>query len=678
MNAESLPANPNIAPADKGTAGDMMNAALREKMNGKDVLHHECKSVLTPSPAFAEKGLCTGYVLNFADSCCFSCPYCYVESEARRRIHETLNGRKHQDVVVLRTCDGQDGLAMLETNLKELAHHKKTAKEVFFTATHADPAANMEFVRKTAAGIIRICEETNGDVRILSKSNLLAELVKLVPKEYHQRMILGVSTGTLDDDLAKSIEVGAPLVSQRIKSLHWLQDNGFRTFGMICPNLPLEGDQEAYDKASREMCDAIRVDRCEHVWAEPINVRGDNMAATIEALRKAGYNAEADNVERIFADGNEAVWDDYAKATFTAHAKNIPPEKLRFLHYPTQESLPWWKENEKKGAVLLGEIAHPKPQKQAARNLEEALRKSIVPCTELANLNIPKREKVLGDWFLEGDLGFIFAQRGLGKTWLSLAIARAVASGTACGPWKANGARKTLYVDGEMPVEAIQERIQGMGADENLMVLNHETLFHFGNKTLNLADPATREALTKYLLAKAVKVLILDNLSCLFSGVKENEGDAWEPIKLWLLTLRRHRISVILIHHAGRNGEMRGTSKREDDVFWIIRLNETSNDLQDGAQFISEFTKDRNSQRDQAPIEWRFTTGANGKVKITHCHAASVEAFRHLVEAGETSASAIAEKLGVEKGTVSKWATKAVADGWLKKDGRKYALKKAA
>ena len=76
--------------------------------------------------------------------------------------------------------------------------------------------------------------------------------------------------------------------------------------------------------------------------------------------------------------------------------------------------------------------------------------------------------------------------------------------------------------------------------------------------------------------------------------MKENEGDAWEPVKQWLLTLRRNRISVVLVHHAGRNGEMRGTSKREDDVFWIIRLDEASKDQRNGAQFLSRFTKDRN------------------------------------------------------------------------------------
>ena len=657
----------------------------REMMNGKPVLYHECKSVLTQSEAFAHKLLSTGPVLNFGEACCYWCVYCYVESEACKRIHETLNGSKHTDVIVRRICGDKDGLAMLESNLGEWSRDEKGAKHVCFTATHVDPAANMDLVRETAAGITRIFEETNWEVRILSKSNLLPQLVGLIPEKYHQRLILGVSTGTLDDDLAKALEIGAPLVSKRLESLRWLQDNGFRTFGMICPSLP----QKDYGEFSEAICEAIRVDRCEHVWAEPINGRGKNIAATVSALSEAGYHWEADEIGRIFASGARAEWDNYAKATFTAHAKNVPPEKLRFLHYPTQDSLAWWQEHTGQGAVLLGAGALNAEQKQAeqpdkagpivvAGHLAEALRKSIVPCTELSNLGIPKRRKVLGEWFMEGDYGIIYAERGLGKTWMVLGMATAMAGGSACGPWKANGSWKTLYVDGEMPVESIDQRIQGMGASHELMVLNHEALFHLGNETINLAQPSAQEALTDYILEHKVQVLVLDNLSCLFSGVKENEGDAWEPIKRWFLKLRRQRISVILVHHAGKNGEMRGTSKREDDVFWTIRLEETSEELQDGAQFISKFTKDRNSQREQTPLEWRFLTTADGKVQIQAQSVASLAAFRELVEGGETSATSIAAKLGVTKGTVSKWAKQADKDGWMNIERGKYTMKRAA
>src|SRR5260370_35247156 len=52
----------------------------------------------------------------------------------------------------------------------------------------------------------------------------------------------------------------------------------------------------------------------------------------------------------------------------------------------------------------------------------EAIDKSVVSSSELRSLKLQPRKQLLGDWFCEGDLGFIFAFRGVGKTWLALGI----------------------------------------------------------------------------------------------------------------------------------------------------------------------------------------------------------------------------------------------------------------
>jgi len=252
---------------------------------------------------------------------------------------------------------------------------EKEVHEICFTSTSVDPAANMELVGETAKALTRIFEETNWDVRILSKSNMLPKLAETVPKKFRQRMIFGVSTGTLDDNLGRAIERGTPLVSKRIQSLHWLQDHGFRTYGMICPSLP----QPDYDEFSRSTCEAIRVDCCEHVWAEPINTRGKSFPATVNTLKAAGFDTEASALERVCGHGSKVVWDDYAKATFLAHTKNIPPSKLRFLHYPTKSSFGWWQEQIGKGAVLLGKVAqlpHALPAAVPIRDMLPRSRKS--------------------------------------------------------------------------------------------------------------------------------------------------------------------------------------------------------------------------------------------------------------------------------------------------------------
>jgi putative DNA primase/helicase len=227
-----------------------------------------------------------------------------------------------------------------------------------------------------------------------------------------------------------------------------------------------------------------------------------------------------------------------------------------------------------------------------------------------------------------------------------------------------------------MPVESIEQRIRGMGADDDLSVLNHESLFHRVGKVLNLTNPEAQDAITKLCLRDNFKVLILDNISCLFNGMKENGADEWEMVLPWLLTLRRHRIAVVIVAHAGRNGLMRGTSRREDAAFSVIRLDEAQDagTLKDGARFISRFTKDRNSRTEQPPIEWTFTTGADGKVSISTKQADGLAVLVEWVRDGLSSAREIAHEMGITPGTVSKMAKRAIEAGRLKKEGRGYAI----
>jgi len=257
-------------------------------------------------------------------------------------------------------------------------------------------------------------------------------------------------------------------------------------------------------------------------------------------------------------------------------------------------------------------------QSQQEARLKQ-FREGSILSTQLGELGIPERKKLVGDWFCEADLSFVFARRGLGKTWFSLGLACAIASKSVFGPWKVHENLPVLYVDGEMPCEIIDERISGLGASDSLSVLNHEALFHKTGAVLNLTDPVSQEAIRQLCLEGGYRVLVLDNLSCLFSGVKENEADAWEKVLPWLLELRRHRIAVVIVAHSGRDGKsMRGTSRREDAAFSVIRLDDPaeSGELKNGAQFLLRFTKDRNSRIEQSAMEWTFQTTPDATVSI--------------------------------------------------------------
>src|SRR5438046_6573134 len=65
-------------------------------------------------------------------------------------------------------------------------------------------------------------------------------------------------------------------------------------------------------------------------------------------------------------------------------------------------------------------------------------------------------------------LAMLYSKRGVGKTFVSLGIAVAVASGTKFLKWSAPVARRVLYVDGEMPCATLKERINNIVAGTDI------------------------------------------------------------------------------------------------------------------------------------------------------------------------------------------------------------------
>jgi DNA repair photolyase len=308
-------------------------------MNGKPVHEVPVKTIITMKSGFQEKLLCDGPTFSAGDACAYSCGFCFVEAQLARlgRVAEVLDGSgKPFSEIVIRRKD------TLHTVVRQLCSKNNTPlfadpndKRVIYASPFVDVAANMELVAETTEICRIILKLTNWQIRLLSKSHLLPKIA-LALEEYKARMIFGVSTGTLDNKLAASFEQGTALVSKRIQSLHWLQDNGYRTFGMVCPSLP----HTDYLNFSNDMVAALRIQYLEHVWAEVLNVRGASMIRTIADLNARGYADEANRLKAVSTD--KFLWEEYAQATFLAHCQTVPRTKLRFLQYPSSQTLAWW------------------------------------------------------------------------------------------------------------------------------------------------------------------------------------------------------------------------------------------------------------------------------------------------------------------------------------------------
>lgn len=325
--------------------------ASRLTMNGKPVIEVDATTVINFASGFSHKLLCDGLTFSLGSACAYTCAYCYVPDIMRRNPHNLDEGLDHSSIVVRR----RNSIEVMERQLTYKSGSPKfddpNDQRVIFASPLVDVAANMELVRETIEACRLILTLTHWRIRLLSKSNLLPEVAEALAN-HKSRVIYGISTGTLSNGLARAFEPDAPLVSKRIESLHRLQDDGFRTFGMICPSLP-QSDATAYARFAQECATAIRADRCEHVWAEAMNVRGDSLLNTTKALRDAGYSAEATRLNQVSQDGPE--WEEYARSTFEAHAGvyDSQPGKLRYMQYVTKATRPYWESRKAAGAVVL-------------------------------------------------------------------------------------------------------------------------------------------------------------------------------------------------------------------------------------------------------------------------------------------------------------------------------------
>ena len=331
---------------------------------GKPRFVIDSKSVINDKSGFAKKLLCDGLTFTAGQACAYSCTFCYVESALNRLKHlkqiKTERGLKFEKMVV----EIKDAAAKARKFLTAYGKPKYSDpndQRVIYGSPLVDIAATMDQVRETAEICNAILELTHWHIRLLSKSSFLRQVAEQIPVNYKGRVIYGLSTGTLDSDLAKSFEKGTALVSKRLETLNWLQANGYRTYGMVCPILP----QKDYAAFAKQMAAAIGVEKCEHVWAEPINLRGDSLTATAQALRVGGYNDEAALLEKVMGDKQE--WEQYARSTYEALAAVVPADKLRFLQYVNATNKTWWADRVNKGAVLLEKVRKPKNTKKTKK-----------------------------------------------------------------------------------------------------------------------------------------------------------------------------------------------------------------------------------------------------------------------------------------------------------------------
>ena len=112
--------------------------------------------------------------------------------------------------------------------------------------------------------------------------------------------------------------------------------------------------------------------------------------------------------------------------------------------------------------ILPARQALASPAPDTAASSRQPLQ--AVGISDFLSLDIPPREMLLAPILPERSLAMLYAPRGLGKSWLALSIGLTVASGQPLLRWTAPRKRNVLYIDGEMPLVSLQERLKAISA----------------------------------------------------------------------------------------------------------------------------------------------------------------------------------------------------------------------
>ncbi len=300
----------------------------------KKQFQYSGKTGIAPSNGFKKKRL-ADLVVNIGNACEFSCSYCYVPDMPFHQpsIKELLRqGHRREQFSNYRHT-----FNVIKTVKKDLEKISPDDTSVVLFCTTCDPCSNAVHTQTTIQASKLILEKSNLQIRILSKSDNILDVAKALA-DYKDRVSYGLSTGTCLDEISRSIEVSASPIKDRVAALHWLQDHGYHTFGMICPVLPSEVGRV------RELLGQIRPEFCDNIWVEAINDKGRSLTNTLAALTSSGLDWHSYALRNVIK-GKDS-WRKYTQDLYRAFSHELgrknSVKKLHFLQYTTKADRDYW------------------------------------------------------------------------------------------------------------------------------------------------------------------------------------------------------------------------------------------------------------------------------------------------------------------------------------------------
>jgi KaiC/GvpD/RAD55 family RecA-like ATPase len=218
---------------------------------------------------------------------------------------------------------------------------------------------------------------------------------------------------------------------------------------------------------------------------------------------------------------------------------------------------------------------------------------------------LPPREYRLGHVLGKRSRWLLYGDTGIGKTLFGLMLAAAVARGDQFLDWPGSGQPcRVAYLDGEMPMETMQERMKlaaaQYGEDIDLIAFNREMAELEAAADEEGDWPALDLRDGKLWLRQLVQeyqpdVLVLDSIMSLVGGIMKEE-ESWAAMREVVRWLSSKGIAQIWLHHTGHDsGKSYGTKTREWEMDTVLALRKIDGDdgNERGTRVELEFTKAR-------------------------------------------------------------------------------------
>ncbi len=270
--------------------------------------------------------------------------------------------------------------------------------------------------------------------------------------------------------------------------------------------------------------------------------------------------------------------------------------------------------------------------------------------------------------------GEIFAWRGTGKSYITTQMAIDISLGKAVmfgahrgggGHWPISRAYRTLYVYGEMDDSEIKQRAVALSRMADGQIPKDEQLGtmckdYQRNWRPKLSSALDRKFIEDRIFGHGYEGLILDNFSTLWPTSQEQQSDRSAILAEWFTDLNQRGVWIIFLHHAGKSGEQRGDSEKEDMLSFVLKLRRPANyKAEEGLRVEVHVEKNRHKPSESRwlmPFEIALMKDANGETIWTTRPAqeaqrrAAFEMFKN-----DMPAMFVGQEVGVSRATIYRW-----------------------